>query len=117
MPSQTKLIGHQMFESEVLCPGLATPVALTVFTVVAATDWLIGTSPSVFSTLISPIERRRKGAGDGADRIPDYFSLFDDICFASPARPPSGSGEGGKGREADALTPIPLPFSTTCETR
>lgn len=45
-----------MFELEVLCPGLATAEALTVFIVVAATDWLMVTSPSVFLTLTSPIE-------------------------------------------------------------
>lgn len=44
MPLQTKLIGHQMFGLAVLPLGLATPVALTMFIVVAATDWLIVTS-------------------------------------------------------------------------
>lgn len=37
-----------MFGLGVLCLGLATLVALTMFTVVAATDWLTVTSLSVF---------------------------------------------------------------------
>lgn len=68
MPSQTKLIGHQMFELEVLCPGLATPVALTVFMEVAATDWLIVTAPSVFSTLISLVEEEEEERSWGQGR-------------------------------------------------
>lgn len=69
MLSQTKLIDHQMFGLEVLLPGPATPVALTltVVTVVAANDWQICASPTVSPlTLISPTEEeeeRSRGQG------------------------------------------------------
>lgn len=67
MLSQTKLVGHQMFGLKILLPGPATPVALTVLIVVAAMDWLIRTSPSVFPpTLTSPTEKKEERSwGEG----------------------------------------------------
>lgn len=56
-----KVIGHQMFGLGVLCPGPAPLAALTMFIVVATTDWLICTAPSVSPpTLTSPIEEEEE---------------------------------------------------------
>lgn len=61
--------------------------------------WLYSQLGSLYHLICVPINpaspTEKKGAEDRADHhIPDCFSLFDDICFASLGRPPTGSSRG-----------------------